>query len=205
MRQGLLDRPRSLKPKYFYDARGSDLFARICDTPEYYPTRTEAALLSDYSHDVIRISRPQQIIELGSGDARKTRNLFSACENLQHQCSYVPLDVCREMLLQSSHELNQEFPWLKLQPLVGDFYAGLGNLPTLEGTSLMVFLGGSIGNFTPEQAQDFLNDVFQTMDHGDYFLLGADRKKDHTVLNAAYNDASWRHRRIQSQYSECPQ
>ena len=190
VRRGLLERPRTLQPKYFYDARGSDLFARICDTPEYYPTRTEEALLNRYSQEIIDITRPRQIIELGSGDARKTRNLFQACESLNCASIYVPLDVCQEMLLQSSSEIIEDFPWLQIQPLLGDFHAGLGNLPRPQGCSLYVFLGGSIGNFTPREAQDFLRDLFLTLNHGDYFLLGADRKKDSSVLHAAYNDAA---------------
>lgn len=189
VRNSLLDRPRSLLPKYFYDARGSDLFAQICDTPEYYPTRTEESLLIRFGQDIITASQPQQIIELGSGNSQKTRHLFKACEDLEFKCSYAPFDVCKEILHDSSLALKQEYPWLNITPLVGDFHAGLGNIPDRDGRKLFIFLGGSIGNFSPEEATQFLTDLHETIEDGDYLLLGADRKKEHAVLNAAYNDA----------------
>lgn len=189
VRDGLLNRPRSLSPKYFYDAKGSDLFTRICDTPEYYPTRTEENLLNQFSNEIISLTKAQHIVELGSGNAQKTRNLFEACESLAHICSYAPFDVCEEILVESSEALKQEYPWLAINPLLGDFHAGLGNLPDLDGRRLFIFLGGSIGNFTPPEAKDFLIEVYDNAKVGDYLLLGADRKKEHQVLNAAYNDA----------------
>ncbi len=184
-----LHQPRSLSPKYFYDDRGSDLFTQICDTPEYYPTRTEDSLLNQYCIDIITKSQPNQIIELGSGNSQKTRHLFNACETLGTYCRYLPFDVCESILVESSQELHEEYPWLDIQPLQGDFYAGLGNLPQNHNKNLYIFLGGSIGNFTPEKAGQFLKELYQTMNDGDFFLLGADRKKEPSVLNAAYNDA----------------
>ena len=189
IRNGFLERPRVLQPKYFYDERGSNLFTQICDTPEYYPTRTENSLLEQFSLDIISLANPSKIIELGSGNSQKTRHLFDACESLGKTTSYAPMDVCEEILIDSCLSLEAEYPWLHLQPLMGDFMAGLKNLPNHNDRNLILFLGGSIGNFSPDDANVFLQEIYQTMQSGDYFLLGADRKKELSVLNAAYNDA----------------
>ncbi len=188
-RAGLLSRPRSLPPKYFYDARGAALFEQICATPEYYPTRVEDALLSAVSEYIISTTRPEQIIELGSGNSHKTRHLFDACEKHAHICRYAPFDVCEPALHQATDRLKSKYDWLEVMPLLGDYHAGLGNLPTAEGSKLFVFLGSTIGNFTPVEAADFVCELHSVMQAGDYFLLGADRVKDSAVLDAAYNDA----------------
>lgn len=189
VRNGLLSRPRSLPPKYFYDDTGSELFERICSTQEYYPTRTEDALLAEYGENIIAATRPDEIIELGSGSSRKTRRLFDACEALNHVCNYSPFDVCEPALEQAAAELREAYPWLEITPLVGDYHAGLGNLPAGTGTSLYIFLGSTLGNFTRSQAKDFILEVHGCMRSGDYFLLGADRLKDPQVLKVAYNDS----------------
>ena len=188
VRTGLLKSPRSLPPKYFYDEHGALLFEQICDTPEYYPTRTENTLLQSCADEIIEVSRPSEIIELGAGSSRKTRRLFDACENQGHNCSYSAFDVCESILIQSAIELENEYPWLKTRPMLGDYNAGLGNIPIESGTNLFVFLGSTIGNFSADEMLSFLRDLRMTMNEGDYFLLGADRVKDITVLNAAYND-----------------
>jgi L-histidine N-alpha-methyltransferase len=189
VRNGLLRPPRSLPPKYFYDERGSRLFDRICETDEYYPTRTEDALLARYGAQIIQQTRPAQIVELGSGTSRKTRRLLDACETHTHTCSYAPFDVCGEMVHQVAVDLQNNYPWLEVVPLVGDYHAGLGNIPIAEGVNMFMFLGSTIGNFTPAETRDFINEVRDCMRPGDYFLLGADRVKDERILNAAYNDA----------------
>ena len=188
VRAGLLSLPRSLPPKYFYDERGSQLFEQICATPEYYPTRTEEKLLTHYSEDIITQVRPAEIMELGSGNAQKTRRLFDACEHTDHTCSYAPLDVCESMLESVSEQLQLDYDWLDVNPLLGDYHAGLEHLPETQGTRLYVFLGGTIGNFYPGQASEFINEVKAIMRPGDYLLLGADRVKDNHILDAAYND-----------------
>lgn len=188
-RKGLLAAPRALPPKYFYDERGSSLFEQICCTDEYYPTRVEDALLSVFSNEIISKTRPQQILELGSGSSRKTRRLFDACEMQQHTCQYAPFDVCKPALNQAAAELAAEYDWLDVMPLLGDYHAGLGNLPSLDGGRMLVFLGSTIGNFSDKEAIDFVREVRSVMQSGDYFLIGADRMKDHKVLHAAYNDA----------------
>lgn len=188
VRAGLLSLPRSLPPKYFYDERGSRLFEQICATPEYYPTRTEEKLLTHYSEDIITQVKPTEIMELGSGNAQKTRLLFDACEQTDHTCSYAPLDVCESMLESVSGQLQSDYDWLDVNPLLGDYHAGLKHLPETHGTRLYVFLGGTIGNFYPGQAKEFITEVKSTMRPGDYLLLGADRVKDNQILDAAYND-----------------
>ncbi len=183
---GLLSRPRFMPPKYFYDARGSRLFDAICDTPEYYPTRTEDALLEQHARVILEQTRPAHIIEFGSGTSRKTRRLLGACDS---GLSYWPFDVCEAMLHETGHRLVQEYDWLDVNVLVGDYLAGLDDLPQLDGACLYLFLGGTIGNFNPRQARDFLVELRSLMKPGDSLLLGADRLKDSAVLHAAYNDA----------------
>lgn len=185
---GLFTEPRTLPPKYFYDEHGSLLFDQICDVPEYYPTRTESSLLANVANDVISTVQPECIVELGSGTSRKTRHLFDACDALDCQPRYAPVDVCDEILVASGESLQNEYDWLEVQPLVGDYTAGLGNLPAQNGSKLVVFLGGTIGNFTDAEAGDFLREVRLTMRPGDTLLLGADRVKEPDVLHAAYND-----------------
>ncbi len=189
VRETLLNRPRSLSPKYFYDERGSALFDQICSTPEYYPTRTENTLLSQYAHGIIKKTQPEQILELGSGYSVKTRRLFDACQNISHNCTYAPFDVCEEVLIESAKKLSQEYQWLNLKPLLGDYNAGLGNLPSTKGSHLYLFLGSTIGNFERHEASAFIKELYTIMREGDYFLLGVDRVKKSDVLHAAYNDA----------------
>lgn len=187
-RRGLLMPPRSLPPKYFYDARGSDLFERITYTEDYYPTRYEDELLTRHAREILQITKPAQILELGSGSSRKTRRLFDACETLQLHCDYAPMDVCEAALLQAAEELIADYHWLQVNPIVGDYHAGLAHLPEFNGRRLFAFLGSTIGNFEPETARQFLNEVRQNMRAGDSLLLGADRVKDPAVLETAYND-----------------
>jgi probable methyltransferase len=189
-RRGLLTTPRTLPPKYFYDALGSRLFERICETPEYYPTRTENALLVRHSEAIVARVAPDQIIELGSGTSHKTRHLLNACEVLNRHPTYWPFDVCESVLRETASALISEYPWLRVNPLVGDYHGGLRHLPEGYGRHLFVFFGGTIGNFEDGAANRFLADLRAQMQPGDWLLLGADRIKDTAVLNAAYNDAA---------------
>ncbi len=187
---GLIDAPRSMPPKYFYDERGSRLFDAICETREYYPTRTEECLLRGCARDVIEQVRPDHIVEFGSGTARKTRHLFDACNQVGETTAYWPFDVCEAMLHDSGRQLVQEYDWLQVNALVGDYLGGLAGLPPRDGRTLYLFLGGTIGNFTHVEAAAFLDEVRAVMRPGDGLLLGADRVKDVQVLQAAYNDDS---------------
>ncbi len=189
VKEGLLDQPRTLSPKYFYDDYGSRLFDAICDTHEYYPTRTEDALLARHATEIIAAHRPEHVVELGSGAARKTRRIFDACESESCPAQYWPFDVCHAMVMDSARQLVDEYDWLTVNGLVGDYLGGLHHFPHFEGRSLYVFLGGTIGNFEHEQAVQFLSELRNNMDAGDMLLMGADRVKDHDVLHAAYNDS----------------
>jgi L-histidine Nalpha-methyltransferase len=188
VQQGLLIQPRSLPPKYFYDEAGSQLFDQICDTPEYYPTRTEAKLLEQYALELINKANPDHILEFGSGTSRKTRYLLNACEKSGINCEYLPFDVCEEILHQVKDEFSKDYSWLDVLPLVGDYTAGLEKLHQPNGTCMYVFLGSSIGNFESDKAMEFITEVGTCMRTGDTLLIGVDRVKDHDVLHAAYND-----------------
>lgn len=188
-RAGLLSEPRSLPPKYFYDEAGSALFDRICDTEEYYPTRTESALLQRYSAQIIEKARPEFIIELGSGTSRKTRFLFDACETLGAQPEYWPMDVCEPLLIETAQSLTADYSWLTVNALVGDYHGGFEYFPDAAADSLYVFLGGTIGNFGRDQAVALLTELRGLMTGNDKLLLGFDRVKEVGALEAAYNDA----------------
>lgn len=187
---GLFATRKHLPAKYFYDERGSALFDQICDEPEYYPTRTEDALLERSAREIIATVEPAQIIEFGSGMSRKIRHLFKACSELECYPTYIPFDVCDDVMIKSGEELSGKFTWLEVAPLSGDYTAGLGNLPVVAGQNLLMFLGGTIGNFTEEQGISFLHEVRELMSSTDQLLLGADRVKDPDVLHAAYNDVT---------------
>ncbi len=189
-RTGLLTRPRSLPPKYFYDGFGSELFDRICATPEYYVTRTEDALLAARAEAIIGASQPDHILELGSGASRKTHHLLTACESRSMRCTYWPYDVCESILIQAGRRLMGAYRWLNVNALVGDYHAGLMHLPSPPGRRLFAFLGSTIGNFDRPQAIALLRELHAKMRPGDSFLLGADRVKEEFVLHAAYNDTA---------------
>jgi len=188
VKQGMLTSPRSIPPKYFYDERGSLLFDQICETDEYYPTRTESALLNKYALELVDAARPEHIIEFGSGTSRKTHHLLQACEQQGISCEYFPFDVCEEMLHQVRDDFMQHYQWLDVKPLVGDYTAGLEHLHRPNGTCMYVFLGSSIGNFSKQEAKEFIAEVANCMCSGDTLLLGVDRVKQEEVLHQAYND-----------------
>ncbi|MDH5632878.1 MAG: L-histidine N(alpha)-methyltransferase [Gammaproteobacteria bacterium] len=186
---GLSREQKSLPAKYFYDERGSDLFDRICLTPEYYPTRTEDELLSCCAADILECIHPHSIVELGSGASRKTRHFFDACERRNIKPTYRPVDICGQMLLHAGSRLCGLYPWLEIDAMVLDYTADLQHLEDRNERRLFAFLGGTLGNFTETEACTFLSEVRNIMRHDDRLLVGVDRVKDHGILNAAYNDA----------------
>ena len=184
----LAARPRSISPKYFYDARGSELFDRICELPEYYPTRTELAILTRHAREIAaQIGSRAEIMEFGAGSLRKVRLLLEA---LDRPARYVPIDISGEHLAQSAAVLRREQPQLLVEPLVGDYTAPLRLPPPLRGAGRRVgfFPGSTIGNFTPDEALHFLAGAAQVL-RGGALLLGVDLIKDPAILHAAYNDA----------------
>lgn len=186
-RRGLGRRKKSLPPKHFYDELGSRLFDRICKTEEYYQTRTELELLERVSPELISVTRPSHLVELGSGAAHKTQVLLDVVERRGTTCCYVPFDVSEEMLQRSSTRLLERYPWLSVHAIVGDYDHHLGAIPRGE-RRLFAFLGGTIGNFEPAPAVAFLRQLAEELSPADHLLLGTDLIKDESVLNAAYND-----------------
>lgn len=190
VRTGLSADPKFLPPRYFYDERGSWLFEKICETPEYYLTRTEDTLLAEISDSVIEQARPQSILELGSGSSRKTIQLLQSCDRQGCYARYLPFDVCAEMLFHAGERLLLEYPWLNIEALVGDYCADLERIPGTAGPRLILFLGSTIGNFDEDEAVRFLCGLRSIMNEDDHLLFGVDRVKNADVLNAAYNDAA---------------
>lgn len=190
VRSGLSQVQKQLSPKYFYDAYGSELFDQICNTEEYYPTRTEDALLKNHSSEIISHAQPGQIVELGSGACRKTIHLLQACDELGVYPVYQPVDICLEMLLDAGDRLLGHHDWLQIDGVVGDYSQGLHKLPAADTARLFVFLGGTMGNYSEEASNAFLADLHSVMNPDDSFLIGVDRVKSTDVLSAAYNDSA---------------
>ncbi len=188
-RWGLSRNPKRLPAKYFYDRRGSLLFERICATPEYYPTRTESALLARHARGILDQVAPGTLVEIGSGSSVKTNHFFVACERAGRYVRYQPFDVCDEALRAAAARLKRRYSWLEMELLVGDYAVDLPALPHSSGPRLFLFLGGTIGNLSHDEAVTFLTALRATMHAEDYLLLGFDRIKDKRILDAAYNDA----------------
>ena len=187
-RRGLLLRPRWLLPKYLYDHNGSELFEKICQTAEYYPTRTEDSLLKHCAKEIIERTKPDNIFELGSGSSTKTQRLLDACSQTDHLPTYTAFDISESSLIRGAKHLSQKYSWLRTNLLLGDYEAGFENVPTGNGSRLILFLGSTIGNFEHNQAVEFVKDLRNSMFDTDHILLGFDRVKDPDILNAAYND-----------------
>jgi dimethylhistidine N-methyltransferase len=188
--KGLTQFSKVLPPHYLYDDYGSHLFEQICDLPEYYPTRTEASILAKIAPVIAEITGVCDCIELGSGSSTKTRLLLSAYEELGYGIRYVPIDVSPVILEVSAQALLKEFAHLTIHGLVSTYELALQELPVSSlPTRIVVFLGSTLGNFTPEQCEQLFTQIYQALDPGDYFLLGVDLQKDIGVLEAAYNDS----------------
>lgn len=186
MLAGLAAAPKRSSPKHFYDAEGSRLFERICEQPEYYPTRTEEAILSGARDEIARLAGPATpLLELGSGASRKVRLLLEAL----HPSRYLGIDISREFLIDSTRRLAADYPWLEVHAACADFCRPL-RLPAAftRARPLAFFPGSSIGNFEPGQALDFLRHLRRLLPNGSGLLVGVDLIKDRDRLEAAYND-----------------
>ncbi|MFF8970183.1 L-histidine N(alpha)-methyltransferase [Streptomyces sp. NPDC014995] len=186
VRHGLTATPKALPPKWFYDAHGSELFERITELPEYYPTRAEREILVDRSGEIAAAAGARTLVELGSGSSEKTRHLIAALTGLR---AYVPVDVSESALTRAGHALIAERPGLDVHALIADFTAPL-TLPDTPGPRLLAFLGGTIGNLLPDERAAFLASVRALLAPGDALLLGTDLVKDEGVLVRAYDDAA---------------
>jgi dimethylhistidine N-methyltransferase len=188
--QGLSQTPKTLPCRYFYDDRGSQLFEQITDLPEYYPTRTEQAILETYALDIARLTGSCELVELGSGSSRKTRILLEAYEQLHHDLQYCPIDVSAGILKSTALELLHRYPTLKLCGLAGTYEQAMANLPLRElENRMLIFLGSTLGNFSPQECDRLFNQIQQALKPGEFFLLGVDLQKDIRLIEAAYNDA----------------
>ncbi|MGW7456214.1 L-histidine N(alpha)-methyltransferase [Streptomyces sp. NPDC054797] len=183
--RGLTGSPKVLPPKWFYDARGSELFEEITRLPEYYPTRAEREILLERAQEIASASGARTLVELGSGSSEKTRHLIEAMPALD---TYVPVDVSESALRGAAETLFAEHPGLRVHALLADFTRAL-HLPDSPGPRLVVFLGGTIGNLLPPERAVFLASVRAMLSPGDALLMGTDLVKDEAVLVAAYDDA----------------
>ncbi|MFF3222459.1 L-histidine N(alpha)-methyltransferase [Nocardia suismassiliense] len=188
-RLGLTADPKWLPPKWFYDARGSELFEQITELPEYYPTRTERALLERVVGEIARVAQAEVLVELGAGSAAKTRLLLSALTAEGPLKTYVPQDVSATALRAAADEIAGEFPGLAVHGVVSDFTDTLHNLPG-GGRRMIAFLGGTIGNLVPAERAEFLASIYEVLEPGEQLLLGAGLVIDPAVLVPAYDDAA---------------
>lgn len=189
LREGLSRPQKELPPKYFYDARGSELFERITRLPEYYPTRTERALLERWMPAWAAALRPRALVELGAGSAAKTRVVLDAMTAAGAAERYVPVDVSAEFLAETAAALRAEYPALEVAPVVADVSVEWELPERLPEPTLFAFLGSTIGNFAPPEAARLLGRVRRAMRPGDRFLMGVDLRKDPARIEAAYDDA----------------
>jgi L-histidine N-alpha-methyltransferase len=186
-----LTRPfKEIPAKHFYDSRGSDLFEQICELPEYYPTRTERAILLARADGIVRRTGAGELVELGSGSAEKARILLRAMSRAGTLRRYVPLDVSESALEAAAQELVDEFDELAVHGVIGDFERHLGHVPEPDGTPRIVaLLGGTIGNFLPGTRRRLLREIRTLLGPRDRLLLGTDLVKDPAAIEAAYDDA----------------
>jgi L-histidine N-alpha-methyltransferase len=187
--QGLHQTPKSLPPKWFYDEVGSDLFDQITRLPEYYPTRTEAAILRERAAAVADATGADTLVELGSGTSEKTRMLLDALHRFGTLRRFIPFDVDAGVLQSAGTAILTEYPGIEVEAVCGDFEEHLSEIPS-GGKRLIAFLGSTIGNLTPAPRAEFLAEVGAVMRPGDSLLLGTDLVKDADRLVRAYDDSA---------------
>ena len=207
---GLARSPKSLAPWMFYDAWGSCLFERITTLPEYYPSRIEREILVRFGEEIVARARPDlsqmlRVFELGAGTAAKTGILLEAAMRSHGRVTYVPYDVSPEALDQACTSIESLLPTVQLQPIVGNYVTHPPQLARAKGTTLALYIGTSIGNFSPQAARTILCNLRSQMHSGDALLLGTDMVKDEEILLAAYDDRARCHSRIQPEYPPPPE
>jgi len=191
LRDALTRLPRTLPPRWLYDDRGSELFSQITGVPEYYQTETERQILADHSAAIAEITEATTVIELGSGTSDKTRTLLDAFTAHGLIERFVPLDVSEQTVLDAADMLVERHPNIQIAPVVGDFTRDLHRLRDVGGTGpkLVMFLGGTIGNFYVEERRAFLGALGDVLSPGDWALIGLDQMKPVDRLIAAYDDS----------------
>src|SRR5579863_4602053 len=193
VRCGLLRRPRSLSPWMFYDAHGSRLFERITTLPEYYPTRTERNIFATFAEGIITAARAgrqksMRLVELGAGSASKTGILLDAIVRMQGEALYLPVDISPDALDAACESIASTLPQVRVEPLVANYVTYPPQLEPLNGTTLAMYIGSSIGNFSPEESRTILRNLRSQLRAGDALLLGTDMVKDEATLVRAYDD-----------------
>jgi L-histidine N-alpha-methyltransferase len=188
-RAGLSANPKSLPPKWFYDARGSELFEQITRLPEYYPTRAEREILGERAGEIASTSKAHTLVELGSGSSEKTRLLLDALRDGGTLHQFVPLDVSSTALRDAAAALAVDYPDLVVHGVVGDFTEHLALLPG-EAPRIVAFLGGTIGNLLPAERAKFLTSLRDVLEPGEWLLLGTDLVKHASVVRVAYDDSA---------------
>jgi len=187
---GLSSSPRTLPSKFFYDERGSDLFQKICELPEYYVTRVETEILRRYTPEMAAsIGEKAEIVGFGTGAGIKTRMLL---ERLDNPIAYVPVDISRQRLTDSAEALSREMPTLEVLPVCADYMQSIElPIPTQTPEHIAVFFPGStIGNMEPHVAQEFLARVAKLCGHSGGLIIGVDLQKSREILEPAYNDSA---------------
>jgi L-histidine N-alpha-methyltransferase len=191
VRRGLGAHPRTLPPKWLYDSHGSALFDQITRLPDYYPTERERTIMREHAAEIAEVSGADMLIELGSGTSDKTRMLLDAFTATGQLTRFVPLDVSEDTLRSAADRLAMTYPGLQVEAMVGDFTLHLGHLPRgdkADGRRLVAFLGGTIGNLYVEERAAFLGALADSLEQGDWLLLGTDLVKSADRLTAAYDD-----------------
>ena len=189
--QGLTQTPKSLSPRYLYDVRGSELFEEICELPEYNLTRTETSILHNCAEEIAEITGKSELIELGSGSSTKTRILLDAYQKLGQDVHYLPIDVSAGNLEASARKHLVDYPSIQVHALAGPYEQALAQLlPSELPSRTIAFIGSTLGNFNPQQCDDFFSHIAAALQLGEYFLLGIDLQKPKHILEAAYNDSA---------------
>ncbi|AFY91488.1 L-histidine N(alpha)-methyltransferase [Chamaesiphon minutus] len=187
---GLRRNPKTLPSRYFYDDLGSELFEQITDLPEYYPTRTEQAILDTYVSEIVALTGACELVELGSGSSRKTQTLLTAYSQLEDPLHYYPIDVSAGILRTTALQLLNDYPQLNVCGVAGTYERALANLPPrIIQNRMLMFLGSTMGNLDDRSCDLFLTQVQEALQPGEFFLLGVDLQKPIEILEAAYNDA----------------
>lgn len=190
--EGLSSFPKRIPSRYFYDDEGSHLFEEIMKLEEYYPTRCETEIFNRYKDEILQLANGSRflLVDLGAGDAAKTRILLSHFQEKAAHFSYVPIDISQDILEQLLEEFDNDYPELDVQGVVAEYFQALDWLrQNEEARKLVLFMGGNIGNFRKEAAPDFLKRMNSVLHPGDLLLIGIDLKKDPRTILRAYDDA----------------
>ncbi len=193
VRTGLQKTPKRLSSRFFYDAEGSRIFAEIMHSPDYYLTRSEYEILDTYKADLLRLfapdNRPFELVELGAGDGLKTKILLSFLADQQADFAYAPVDISADALDGLVADIRKQWPALRINARCDDYFNALDQLSEAsDARRIVLFLGSNIGNFTPNEAQDFYQQLYDRLLPGDLVLTGFDLQKHPAIIHAAYND-----------------